>query len=35
MIGVVLAGGHGTWLAPMTNVVNKHLLDIFDQPMVY
>jgi glucose-1-phosphate thymidylyltransferase len=35
MIGVVLAGGHGTRLAPMTNVVNKHLLDVFDQPMVY
>jgi glucose-1-phosphate thymidylyltransferase len=35
MKGVVLAGGHGTRLAPMTNVVNKHLLDVFDQPMVY
>jgi glucose-1-phosphate thymidylyltransferase len=33
--GVVLAGGYGTRLAPMTKVVNKHLLDVFDQPMVY
>ena len=35
MRGVVLAGGFGTRLAPMTRVVNKHLLDVFDQPMVY
>jgi glucose-1-phosphate thymidylyltransferase len=33
--GVVLAGGLGTRLAPMTAVVNKHLLDVFDEPMVY
>ena len=35
MKGVVLAGGFGTRLAPMTRVVNKHLLDVYDQPMVY
>ena len=35
MKGVVLAGGLGTRLAPMTTVVNKHLLDVFDEPMVY
>ncbi len=35
MKGVVLAGGYGTRLAPMTKVVNKHLLDVFDQPMVH
>jgi glucose-1-phosphate thymidylyltransferase len=33
--GVVLAGGLGTRLAPMTRVVNKHLLDVFDEPMVF
>jgi glucose-1-phosphate thymidylyltransferase len=35
MKGVVLAGGLGSRLAPMTRVVNKHLLDVYDEPMVY
>lgn len=35
MKGVVLAGGLGTRFDPVTRVVNKHLLDVFDEPMVY
>jgi glucose-1-phosphate thymidylyltransferase len=33
--GVVLAGGLGTRLHPMTRVVNKHLLDVYDEPMIF
>jgi glucose-1-phosphate thymidylyltransferase len=33
--GVVLAGGLGTRFHPITTVVNKHLLDVFDEPMVF
>lgn len=35
MKGVVLAGGSGTRLRPMTHVVNKHVIPIYDQPMIY
>ncbi len=35
MKGVVLAGGLGTRLAPVTRVINKHLLDVFDEPMIF
>lgn len=35
MKGVVLAGGLGTRFRPITSVVNKHLLDVFDEPMVF
>lgn len=35
MIGIVLAGGLGTRLHPVTTVVNKHLLDVYDEPMLF
>jgi glucose-1-phosphate thymidylyltransferase len=33
--GVVLAGGLGSRFHPVTKVVNKHLLDVFDEPMIF
>lgn len=35
MKGIVLAGGLGSRLKPLTSVTNKHLLPVYDQPMIY
>src|SRR5450759_3384971 len=35
MKGVVLAGGTGSRLFPLTKITNKHLLLIYDRPMIY
>jgi len=35
MKGVILAGGLGSRLMPLTKITNKHLLPVYDRPMIY
>ena len=33
--GIIMAGGRGTRLSPLTEIINKHLLTVYNKPMIY
>ena len=33
--GIIMAGGRGTRLQPLTHIINKHLVSVYDKPMIY
>ena len=35
MKGIILAGGKGARLSPLTNIYNKHLFPVFNKPMIF